>query len=204
MVKTVAITCTKPRCDDIVARLQSKNIDAYAMPALTVRALDTIKPSGDYDTMLITSAHAIHEKLPQLPAIAVGTHTARLLQKSGHTVIQTGEKGVDDLDLSPYTSILYPCATQPTSIPEHCTPWSVYESVPNPDFKIHDQTDIIVCFSIKGAAQLSPSIVSTQNIICLSRAIADTLSWLNADRLAVCDQPDYDSLEQLLIEASQK
>lgn len=197
----IAITCTQPRCDEIVSRLNALSIDAYTMPALVVQALHTPLPSGQFEAILITSRHALSANLPNLSVIAIGEQTASLAREKGFSVIQTGQGDIHSLDLTSYTSILYPCANEPTHIPNNATPWHVYETQENPAFHIQDDTGIIAVFSSKGARALSSLPVNCHyRYVCLSDVIAQNINGISADRLAVCAQPDYDALEQKIIE----
>jgi hypothetical protein len=200
MAKT-AITCTQPRCDDIVARLQLSNIDAYACPALNVERLNTPQPDGSFDALLITSAHAIIGDLPDYPVIAVGDFTARKAKQHGLNVIETGSGGIYDLDLSPYKSLLYPCATEPTYIPDNATVWPVYQTSESGEFNILDDTSAIAVFSVKSAKIINKrrNVNTMARVFCLSQTIADALTTISSDRLAVCPQPDYDGLIEMII-----
>ncbi len=182
MVK-VLITCTSPRCDDYVSDLNLKNINATAIPALIVRHLDTPKPDGDFDAMLVTSHHAKINDLPDLKTIEIAM----------------GDSGIHDLDLSNYQNILYPCATQPTYIPDNCTPWPVYETQPHPDFKIDDDIDIVCVFSIKSAKIIEPLLKPHHIVLCLSQNIADNFKNSHIQKLAVCTCPRYDDMILLIL-----
>lgn len=197
----VAITCTAPRCDDIVVNLRRQNINAYAMPALNVRHLNVPQPEGDFDAMVVTSHHSITDTLPNMPVIAVGKKTSNILNKKDLNVIQVGGGGVCDLDLTPYNNILYPCSTEPTDVPKNATAWPVYETIPNPDFKIDSKTEILTVFSVKGAKKTNQMTHTASKVICLSQPIADVLIGIEPERLAVCSKPSYDEMEQLIIKA---
>jgi len=177
MVK-ILITCTQPRASDFASDIDN----AIANPALNVRRLHTPQPDGEFDAVLITSRHAMIDELPNLPTIN----------------ITDGDGGVRDLDLSGYKNILYPCATEPTYIPDNCTPWPVYDTYTNPDFKIDDDIKIICAFSVKGACIIEPLLKPNHIILCLSQNIADIFKNTNIQKLAVCTRPRYDAMKSLI------
>lgn len=174
----ILITCTQPRADEFATTIP----DAISNPALIVHRIETPKPEGDFDAVLMTSRHAAIDNLPNLPKIR----------------IDMGEGGVRDLDLSSYKNILYPCATEPTHIPENCTPWPIYETRTNPDFKIGKPIQIICVFSVKAAKVIKPFIQPHHIILCLSENIADIFRHSNVQKLAVCTRPRYDAMKSLI------
>ena len=200
MVK-VAITCTAPRCDTIATRLNIHGIDAIAIPALEVKQADTLCPAGDFDAILFTSAHAIKPNAPhsKLPTITVGAHTAKIAMDNGYDVVQIGDSNLKSIDISQYNNILYPCAAQPSLIPDNATPWVVYETSLNHAFTIPNDITIVAVFSAKAACVINGLTPSNARFICLSQFIADQMTQISTDRLAVCPQPDYDEMEKLII-----
>jgi len=187
----VLITCTEPRASEIAQTISN----AFSHPALAVERLQTLTPNGDFDAILVTSRHAICNNLPDLPVIAVGNKTADTLKNKGYNVIQTGTGGVQDLDLLPYQNILYPCAVEPTIIPDNATAWPVYETKPHPDFTIPDSIDAIALFSIKGAKHVLSCATKDYFYLCLSDAIADTIK---GQKLAVAEKPSYHAIKELI------
>lgn len=200
----VLITSTQPRADEFVSDLKLSNIDAYSSPSLIVKHIDSLIPTGDFDAMLISSHHVFHSKLPNLPIIAVGQKTADLAKSKGYTVIKIGNGGVQDIDLSNYKSVLYPCAKTPSFIPNNAIPWVTYETHPNPDFNIGSDTDIICLFSVNGALNFIDKCdctsVKKSTIICLSEKIADVLTTDFYQELAVCQYPQYDAMKNLILQ----
>jgi len=174
----ILITCTQPRASEFASDINN----AITNSALTVRHLDTPKPDGGFDAVLITSRHAMIDELPDLPTIN----------------ITDGEGGVRDLDLSNYQNILYPCAVEPTYIPNNCTPWPVYETYTNPNFKVDDDIDVICVFSVKGAKIIQPLLKPHHIILCLSQNIADMFKNTKIEKLAVCTRPRYDAMKSLI------
>jgi uroporphyrinogen-III synthase len=195
----VLITCTRPRGDDYVIDLRAMGIDAVANPALIYQALNSPMPKGTFDAMLITSRHAFNADLPDLPVIAVGAETANLAQENNKTVIQVGDGGVADLDLSPYASILYPCADSPTLIPQNATAWPVYKTIENPEFSIPDDVGTICVFSIKAAEIIIQSNFRHKTVLCLSHDIAKLFDKILLQNLAVAMQPRYDAMISLIL-----
>ena len=156
-------------------------------------------PQGEFDAMLITSSHVLHTSLPlHLPAIAIGEETARQAQDMGLDITQTGYDNLQSMDLSAYTSILYPCAMQPSLIPPHTTPWALYHTIANPEFTIPPAPEIICLFSVKGAQAVKPHCRRDHTILCLSQAIADVFDNHPIDNLAVCARPRYDTMKELI------
>lgn len=175
----ILITCTQPRADDFALTIDN----AFSCSALRVRSLDTPKPDGNFDAVLVTSNHVDKTILPDLPLIT----------------LDMGEGGVNDLDLSAYQNILYPCAVEPTYIPDNCTPWHVYETYPNSDFKIDDDVQIICVFSVKGARVIQPLLKPHHIVLCLSQNIADIFQNTTLQKLAVCTRPRYDAMKSLIL-----
>jgi hypothetical protein len=197
-MRRVLITCTQPRANEIVHDLQSYSIDAHAMPTLLVEPCDISVPNGEFDVMLITSVHAINDKLPALPIIAIGEETASIAQKNGCDVVQVGTGGVDDVDLSLYSNVLYPCAEEPTLIPENTTPWHIYKTVKNNQFDISHDVDVICIFSIKTAKIIKKHDLTDKIILCLSRNIEQVFHGVNVADIASCTYPRYDAMKQLI------
>jgi len=177
MPKTL-ITCTQPRADEFALTIDN----AIANPALIVRHLYTPIPNRNFDAILITSAHAKIDNLPDLPIINVAD----------------GDGGVRDLDLSGYKNILYLCATEPTYIPDNCMPWHVYKTYGNPDFKIDDDITHIAVFSAKGAKVIEPYLKPNHIVLCLSQNIANIFENAKIEKLAVCTRPRYDAMKSLI------
>ncbi len=196
MVK-VLITCTFPRADDFISDL--KNYDVIARPALSFEKIPNNMPEGTYDAMLLSSRHAVIDDLPLLPVVTVGEKTAILAKEKGHDVVQVGQGGVQDLDFSLYSNILYPCALEPTCILDKCIPWSVYRTIENSNFSIDDSDHIICVFSVKAAKIISKYDLSNRVILCLSQAIADVFSQSDIAELAVCMRPRYDDMILLIL-----
>lgn len=194
----VLITCTQPRADGIIHDLKLNSIDAYAMPALNVEILDTPIPEGKFDVMLITSTHAFEKDLPRLPVIAVGAETARLATQNGFNVVKTGVGGVDNLDISGYTNILYPCAYEPTSIPCNATAWTIYATKKNNEFKISNDVDLICVFSVKAAKYIKKYDLKNKIVLCLSKNIETEFSGVAVGHIASCTYPRYDAMKQLI------
>ena len=197
---TIIITCTAPRCDEIIARLKQQGYDAQAMPALEVRPLSSLSlPTGDFDAVLITSRHAIINQLPRdLPYIAVGKTTADLLRETGYNVVSTGNSGIDDLDLSGYPSVLYPAALEPTACPANVVHWPVYETIYTKDFSLPPRPCLIAVYSKKAAEQIISKTRQEDRIFCLSDAIAKRFSDHPAQNLVVCSKPLYAIMEKNL------
>lgn len=201
MVK-IAITCTRPRCDTIVAKLKAQGIDAIAIPALEVAPVTTPCPDGDFEAILFTSPHAVTScaaRHTHLPAIAIGTHTAAIATDNGYNVVQVGDTNLKAMDLSKYQSILYPCAAEPSLIPDNSAPWVVYQTTENDHFAIPSDINIVAVLSAKSARIINTIKPAHAKIICLSQFIADQMTAFPTDRLAVCPQPDYDGLEKIII-----
>jgi len=177
MVK-ILVTCTQPRASEFASDIHN----AIANPVLNVRHLNTSKPDSEFDALLITSRHAIVDELPNLPTINIAD----------------GDGGVRDLDLSAYKNILYPCAVEPTYIPDNCTPWPIYKTYTNPDFKIDDTMKIICVFSIKGAKVIEPILKQHHTVLCLSQKIADIFQNSQIEKLAFCTRPRYDAMKSLI------
>ena len=194
----VLITCTQNRANEIAYDLQSSSINAYAMPALMIEPYETSIPNGEFDVMLITSVHAINEKLPRLPIIAIGEETASIAQKNGYDVVQVGTGGVDDIDLFPYSNVLYPCAEEPTLIPENTTPWHIYKTVKNNQFDISRDVDVICVFSIKTAKIIKTYDLKDKIILCLSPKIEQVFCDVDVADIASCTHPRYDAMKQLI------
>ncbi len=195
MVK-ILITCTRPRADEIVEDL-GHDI-AITNPALCVQKLNSKQPNGDFDAMLITSRHVVIDELPDLPTICVGSKTGDISRLKGLDVVQTGRGNIQDLDLSPYKNILYPCAKEPTDIPNNCTPWPIYETSPNPDFKIDNGVTHVAVFSVKAANIIREFDMSDKSIICLSQKIADVLNGVSMKKLVICTHPNYNTIKLLI------
>jgi uroporphyrinogen-III synthase len=193
----VLITCTQPRANDIAHDLQSSAMDAIAMPALIVERLYTPIPDKIFDAMIITSVHAMIDRLPDLPVIAIGGETARMAKMHGYNVIDIGVGGINDLDLSSYSNILYPCADEPTTIPLNTTPWIVYQTRKNDAFIIDDSIEIICVFSIKAAQIIKAYNLRTKTILCLSQNIKNALSGVDVAYIASCTHPRYDAMKEL-------
>ena len=196
----VLITCTQPRSDDIVADLKNSSVDAIAIPALNVLPKQTDKPEGNFGYLLISSRHALEIDLPDLPVIAVGENTATLAQNKGLYVTHTGDGGVQDINLTPYNNILYPCAHEPSFIPNDVTPWPVYESRSNTAFSIPDDVDFVCVFSVKAARIVRSHCLPHHHIMCLSQNIADIFEMHGFQNLAVCHEPRYDAMKQLILQ----
>lgn len=179
--------------------LNAAGIVAMAMPALNVKPIPFDIPLSQYEAMLITSPHALSADLPDLPVIAVGQETARLAHAAGLYVMHTGEGGIRDIDLYRYGSLLYPCALEPTFIPDNATPWHVYESVPNPDFCIDDTVETVCVFSKKAAKHILPHCREHHTVIALSQAIAELFEGQSPRNLVVCDAPRYDMMKHILM-----
>jgi len=190
----VLITCTRPRGDDYITDLRAMGIDAVANPALIYQALNSPMPKGTFDAMMVTSQHALNADLPDLPVIAVGEETADLVQEKNMAVVYTGGGGVADLDLSPYSSILYPCAESPALIPHKATAWPVYRTIENPDFIVDDDVDIICVFSIKAANIIKKTKLCHKDVLCFSNMIANEFEKISLQNLAVAMQPRYDAM----------
>lgn len=195
---SVLITCTFPRAQDYVSDLHAKNIPASPIPALDVSALKTPLPKDDFEAMVVTSTHAFIADLLHLPIIAVGDETAKIARKNGFDVIHVGDGGVNDLDVSPYKKLLYPCAAEPSDSPNNCTPWPVYQTQINPNFKITDDHDVICVFSVKAAKIIQKYPLRGKTILCLSAAIADVFAQTRHVKLAVARTPRYDAMIDLI------
>ena len=196
----VLVTATKPRGNNFAKNLNIENIPVVYCPALNVYPITTPCPMGIFDAMILTSRNAVIDGLPSLPVIAVGYETAALARARGLEIIQTGKGGIADLDLQSYKNILYPCAANPTFIPDNVTPWPVYETRKNLDFSIrHDITHICV-FSIKAAIIIKPFIQPHHNIIALSPAIGKIFKDEGIQNLVTCDHPRYDEMKKLIEE----
>lgn len=195
----IVITCTRPRCDEIVDDLTRRNLNAIACPLLTVEKTPCAPPQGEYQAMLLTSRHALTENMPDLPVIAVGDQTAHEAVKAGLTVIHTGPGDINGLDLSDYQSLLYPCAHEPSHIPACCTPWRVYKTVPGETASTAPaSTAIIVFFSARGMRHFSHPDSHKMTALCLSEQIARAADNIPFRNLAVCDHPDYDTMRELI------
>jgi uroporphyrinogen-III synthase len=138
--------------------------------------------------------------LPDLPVIAVGEHTARTARQKGFKILQTGTGGVRDLDLSAYKKILYPSALEPSFIPEKTLHWPVYQTLPNPYFKITDPDPIITIFSVKAAHIVMGHTDIQARILCLSNEIADTFDTRGYRNLAVSASPRYADMRNLILQ----
>jgi len=193
MGNKVLITCTSPRGDMIVRSLHEYNADTLAMPALKIKILTNIQPQESYAHILITSRHAL------LPMICVGQETANIAQDKGFDVIHIGKGGVDDLDISPYDRILYPCALEPTKILAKVTPWPVYEATQNTDFTIPYDVSIITVFSAKAAKMIKSYDLTNKTILCLSDNIASIFVGHTLKKLEICQHPSYDDMKQLIL-----
>jgi uroporphyrinogen-III synthase len=167
------------------------------VPALVVSRIDNPKPNGVFDTVLITSRHAVCDDLPDLPIIAVGAETAKHIDGD---IVQIGDGGVRDLNLDGYQNILYPCAVDPSYTPPNTTPWHVYETRPNPDFKIDEDITHIAVFSIKGADVVMAHANANHHFLCLSQNIADHIQQAGFENLAVCTHPTYNAMKLLMTE----
>lgn len=191
----VLITCTQPRADEIVHDLSTLGIDAVSCPALTISPLKTAQPDGEFDALLITSRHALSADLPEtLPVIAIGEETANLAREHGLYVVHTGKSNLQGMDLSAYKNILYPCARQPSLVPDNATKWPVYESIENAGFAIPEGIETICIFSARAAKYIAPMCQKHHHVICLSDIIANILKNQGIDNLAVCSLPRYDIL----------
>lgn len=199
MPKTVAITCTSPRCHEITTDLRHQNIDAHACPILSVKRTNNELPDGHYDVALTTSIHAISPSLPRnLPYVAVGDYTAQQLRKMGFQVIETGNGGVRDLDTNAYENILYPCAVNPTYVPANARQWPVYDTVVNSDFQWVCDFDCIAIFSMRAAHAIRPHVPQNMHLICLSASIASVFKDHPIGNLAVSPNPHYDDMKLLI------
>jgi hypothetical protein len=196
MVK-ILISCTRPRADEIVEDL-GHDI-SIASPALCVQKLNSKQPNGDFDAMLITSRHVVIDELPDLPTICVGSKTSDISRLKGLDVVQTGRGNIQDLDLSSYKDILYPCAKEPTDSPNNCTPWPIYETCANPDFKIDNDVTHVAVFSVKGAYIVRGHDLHDKTLICLSQKIADVFDGVSMKKLVICTHPNYDVMKQLIL-----
>ena len=194
----VLITCTYPRADIIVSDLNKSSISSKACPALTISSTNCPIPDGYFENILISSQHALQQNLPDLPVIAVGKHTAELARANEMYVAHTGFGGIQDLDLSQYKNILYPCAIEPILTPENTTPWPVYKSTKNQKFAIPYDSKIICVFSVKAAKIIKNICSPSHYIICLSQTIADIFSDHPCENLAVCNRPRYDIMKILI------
>lgn len=194
----VLITCTPPRAGEIASDLSSSGINALAIPALTVSPIRTPMPYAPYEAMVISSVHALTADLPNLPVIAVGIETAQACKDKGLTVIQTGTGGVHDLTLNDFSTILYPCAKEPSFMPSPATGWPVYQTTENPEFHVPDHIKIIVVFSCKGAGIIRNHCKPYHEIIALSDKIADVFYNMDLRNLVVCDAPRYDAVKEIL------
>jgi len=195
----ILITCTAPRAQDYVTTLLNTDDDAIAMPALQVTGIRAAIPEGDFEGMVVTSAHAFMGDLPDdLPIIAVGDETASLAWARGFTVIHSGHGGIMDLDLTPYRRLLYPCAPEPTACPPNCISWPVYQTHPNPDFRIPADITIICVFSVKAAQVIRKHPLHDKIILCLSDKIAAQFDKVRCVKLAVADTPRYDAMISLI------
>ncbi len=169
------------------------------MPALYAHMVDTPKPIGDFDAMLVTSTHVfMRDDLPKLPVIAVGDETAIMARDNGFDVVQTGDGGVKDLDLSPYNNILYPCATEPTSIPDNAHTWHVYETIESKDFSLDNTPEIITVFSAKAARYIATFNLENKVVLCLSDKISQIFEGQKMANIASCTYPRYDAMEYLI------
>lgn len=195
----ILVTCTRPRVDVITNDLRQNGYDAVAMPALTVSVIHTPMVDDQYDVVLVTSTHAFLSDIPKLPMICVGAETADIAKAKGYDVIQIGTGGIDDLDLSPYQNILYPCAVEPTKIPENTTPWRVYETHTDDDFTIDDDIETIIVFSTKAAKIIAGYNLNDKNVICLSQKISNVFVGCDCKKLEICTHPSYDSVKQLIL-----
>jgi uroporphyrinogen-III synthase len=199
MRKKIAITCTSPRCDQIVSDLQNDNIRATAHPILSITHTNTSIPTGDFDVVLISSVHAITDDLPKhLPYIAVGAQTATYLSDKGFVVTQIGKGGVADIDLSNYNRVLYPCAEYPSFTPSKATPWIVYSSHVDTNFSWVTDMDMIAVFSKMAARVLLPYVQPHIQILCLSQPIANVFDGHSSENLAICGNPHYDDMKFLI------
>lgn len=191
----VLITCTQPRADEIASSFGNY---AITNPALTVQKLNVSCPVGHYDSMVITSRHALNHDLPQLPTICVGHETAAIARSKNLDVVDVGSGGIQDLALSPYKNILYPCAVDPSFIPENCTPWPVYKTLPNPYFNIDESVTHIAIFSNKAAKVIKSYDLHNKIILTLSQKIADVLNDTMVKKLVICTHPNYDIMKTLI------
>lgn len=200
MVRRILVTATNPKGNDFARSLNPKlkSIYVVACPALHVYAVASPLPKGNFDAMVVTSRHAVIGELPELPVIAVGAETACLLRDKGFDVIQTGQGGIADLNLSGYKNILYPCALDPTYVPHNATPWGVYETHVNPDFIIDDDIQGICTFSVKAAKIIKPLLKPHQIIFALSPAIAEIFKDVDIHNLVTCAHPRYDDMKKLI------
>ena len=194
----VLITCTQPRADWIVKDLNRSQIQAIAHPVLKVEKMNTKPPHGDFDALLITSPHAVIPDLPDLPVLAVGEYTANIARKNGMYVSHTGHAGVRNMDLSSFQHILYPCAKEPSFVPEKVTTWPAYKTVLNNNLEIDKRSTIICVFSVKAAIHVRDICNDSQHIICLSDAIASIFENHPIENLAVCKTPRYDEMTKLI------
>jgi len=190
----VLITCTSPRCHELASRLPN----AIANPALILDYFNPPLPAGKFDAVLVTSAHIFYTQLPDIPMICVGEVTAQIAKDNEYNIVQTGKGGITDLDLSNYKNILYPCAVEPTDIPNNCTPWPVYQTRKNPDFNIEKDNEIVCVFSIKAATIINQYDLDDKIILCLSPAIMRVFSKSSTKKLAACTYPRYDTMLQLI------
>ena len=195
----VLITCTQPRADDYVTDLVSRGVHAIASPALEKIPLIDPMPSGPFDGIVITSRHALDVDLPNLPTVVVGQETARLASEKGLCVVQTGDGGIMNLDLSSYRSIFYPCAQNPTYIPDHATVWPVYDTRANPAFAIGETIDTVCVFSVKAAQIVKSQDLESKTVLCFSEAIAKEFDKIPLQNLAVSSQPRYDAMTSLIL-----
>lgn len=194
----VLITATHPRGDEFTAHLLKNNISAISLPVLEVQYSTSEKSEGYYKYLLITSVHALNADLPNLPVIAVGDETASQARKKGYEVIEIGQGGVRDIDLSNYDNILYPCAHEPTYIPDLCHPWPVYQTIANSRFQIDNDVDIICVFSVRAAKEIRKHDLKDKKILCLSNAIREAFYGTDYADIASCMYPRYDAMENLI------
>ena len=193
----ILITCTQPRADEIVRDLCQSGLNCVAQPALRVQPIESVMPEGTFDAMVISSRHAVCDKLPDLPVTAVGEATGRLLEKAGFTVAQTGCGGVADLTLKDDHIYLYPCAHNPTIIPDNAVAWPIYKTEVNQEFSLND-ADIITVFSAKAARVISQHDLTGRVVLCLSDAVAKPLKASGAKALVVCERSAYDAMNDLI------
>jgi uroporphyrinogen-III synthase len=150
--------------------------------------------------MVITSRHVLtRQDLPDLPVIAVGEETAAMAIHYGLKIIQTGDGGIQQLNLDQDKKYLYPCALEPTPYPQNLSPWPVYQAVENGNFYIDDGVTHIAVFSVRAANYIKRHINQSHSVLCFSPAIAAIFNKDKIQNLAACAEPRYDAMIDLIL-----
>ncbi len=219
----VLVTRPEPGATRTLMALIERRVDAVSLPLTKIQPLNFVTPKPDFETLIITSQNAIGcagtllRGLAHVPVFAVGSRTAKTLQRLGHTTVKWAETAQDLLPLiiaHKPRSALYVCGQ--TRRPEleiglskariPCRALEVYRAAPTENVSkalkafFNDNPNPIILLHAPSAAEAFVLAMKDQNLpgstrfLCMSAAISAPLpeNWRALTTLA--KQPDEEAM----------